>query len=93
MEAECSRRKVHEGAELHWVEYTVKPKALEIEAQITACQTDEERQQLADEILKELRQADRGFIRGGGASVSAAIDASDTVRSFVIDALIVANGA
>jgi hypothetical protein len=91
IEAACSRRQVHEGAEMHWLEYTVRPKAKEIIDRIQSCATDEARQKLADEILEELRRADRGFIRGGGAAMSAVIDASEIAKGFLTDAIVINN--
>jgi hypothetical protein len=87
------RRPGQEGAWIHWFEFTVKPKAKEIEARIAACQTDEERQQLAVELFEELHRPDNGFIRGGGATMSKAIDASETIKGFLIDAIVINNNA
>jgi hypothetical protein len=85
------RREGQRGAEIHWYEFTVKPKAKAIEARIAACQTDEERQNLAVELFEELHRSDNGFIRGGGAAMNKAISGSETIKDFLIDAIAINN--
>ena len=51
---------------------------------MAGCQTDEDLQRLAEELLEELRRSDRGFIRGGGATMAAAIDNSEIIYEFII---------
>jgi hypothetical protein len=84
-----ARRKAHEGAELYWSDTAVKPLAKKIEARVADCRSDEDRLKLAEEILEGLRQGDRGFVRGGGATMAAVIDASETIRDFLVQALII----
>src|SRR5262249_4919345 len=104
-EAAHSRSKRQAGAEQHWLDTTVKPLADRLEALIANCQgsaepaqTDEDRheagraaQRVAADILRELGQSDRGFIRLGGAATAAAIETRRTVHDFLVDALTIMN--
>ena len=90
-EAAHSRSKRQAGAEQHWLDTTVKPLADRLEALIANCQTAEDRQRVAADILRELGQSDRGFIRLGGAATAAAIETRRTVHDFLVDALTIMN--
>jgi hypothetical protein len=79
------------GAELFWQETIVRPKVKQVEARAASCRTSQERLKLAEEILEELRRSDRGFVRGGGATMAVVLDLSHTVREFLVDQLIIIN--
>jgi hypothetical protein len=104
-EAAHSRRKQHAGAEQHWLDTTVAPLADRLNATIANCQgsaepaqTDEDRheagraaQRVAADLLRELGQSGRGFIRLGGAATAAAIETSRTIRDFLVGQIVAMN--